>query len=69
MRGKGSECKEHERKIDMSESAIEMAASEQVVLPVLTLETRCFSTSKRAEMISLSLHSANTRALLRNIAF
>src|SRR4029077_5974205 len=27
---------EHERKIDMSESAIEMAASEQGVLPVLT---------------------------------
>ena len=36
MRGKGSECKEHERKIDMSESAFETATSEQVVLPVLT---------------------------------
>jgi steroid delta-isomerase-like uncharacterized protein len=36
MRGKGSECKEHERKIDMSESAFETGTSEQVVLPVLT---------------------------------
>jgi steroid delta-isomerase-like uncharacterized protein len=36
MRGKGSECKEHERKIDMSESAFETATSEQMVLPVLT---------------------------------
>ena len=36
MRGKGSECKEHERKIDMSESAFETATSEQVILPVLT---------------------------------
>jgi hypothetical protein len=34
--GKASEWKEHERKIDMSEIAIEMPASEQVVLPVLT---------------------------------
>jgi hypothetical protein len=33
---KASEWKEHERKIDMSEIAIEMAASEEVVLPVLT---------------------------------
>jgi hypothetical protein len=33
---KASEWKEHERKIDMSEIAIEMAASEHVVLPVLT---------------------------------
>ena len=30
---KASEWKEHESKIDMSEIAIEMAASEQVVLP------------------------------------
>jgi steroid delta-isomerase-like uncharacterized protein len=36
MRGKSSECKEHERKIDMSESAFETATSELVVLPVLT---------------------------------
>jgi hypothetical protein len=34
--GKASEWKEHERKIDTSEIAIEMPASEQVVLPVLT---------------------------------
>src|SRR5260370_8764776 len=30
-------------------------------------DTRCFLTSKRAEIISLSLHSANTGTLLRNI--
>jgi hypothetical protein len=34
--GKSLSVEEHERKIDMSEIAVEMAASEQVVLPVLT---------------------------------